>query len=105
VVPRDTWVSANAVESHQPEAVPPKQPPLYHFPKHDDHGPTPCSLLLRAVWTDCLFSSVATAPEILCGEIYSEKVDLWSLGVITYILYVKTRSPWVFTLYHVPLGP
>ena len=35
------------------------------------------------------------APEMLMGEQYDEKVDVWSLGIVTYMLIVQKH----------PLGP
>jgi serine/threonine protein kinase len=32
------------------------------------------------------------APEIIQNKIYNEKVDIWSIGVITYMLLTK-RNP------------
>ena len=32
------------------------------------------------------------APEIIKGEVYNEKVDVWSIGVITYML-LSGRNP------------
>jgi serine/threonine protein kinase len=36
---------------------------------------------------NCLTSCVLAAPEILTAESYDKSVDMWSVGVIIYILY------------------
>ena len=33
------------------------------------------------------------APEILTQDYYDEKVDLWALGVITYLFFSKGKQP------------
>lgn len=33
------------------------------------------------------------APEIITQEFYDEKVDLWALGVITYLIFSKGKFP------------
>jgi serine/threonine protein kinase len=38
--------------------------------------------------------TVILAPEVIKAEAYSKEVDLWSIGVITYFMYVMhTASP------------
>lgn len=39
-----------------------------------------------------LGSPLYMAPEIIKGEVYNEKVDIWSIGVITYML-LSGRNP------------
>jgi len=39
-----------------------------------------------------LGSPLYMAPEIIEGKIYNEKVDIWSIGVITYML-LSGRNP------------
>ncbi len=39
-----------------------------------------------------LGSPLYMAPEIIQNKIYNEKVDIWSIGVITYMLLTK-RNP------------
>lgn len=39
-----------------------------------------------------LGSPLYMAPEIIKGEVYNEKVDVWSIGVITYML-LSGRNP------------
>lgn len=50
-----------------------KTPPSLH---------TPYSLISMTTTNDCSF----TAPEVLAQKPYSQAVDCWSIGVITYIL-------------------
>jgi len=42
--------------------------------------------------TFSLGSPLYTAPEIICGKTYDERVDVWALGVIAYSL-IEGRSP------------
>ena len=42
--------------------------------------------------TTVLGSPLYMAPEIIKGEVYNEKVDIWSIGVITYMI-LSGRNP------------
>ena len=47
----------------------------------------------KATLTDQVGTASFMAPEILTQDLYDEKVDLWALGVITYLLFSKGKYP------------
>lgn len=51
--------------------------------------PFPCFLSLLFFF---IFSCRRTAPEIILGEKYDEKVDMWSVGIIMFILCVASLA-------------
>lgn len=45
----------------------------------------------KATLSDQVGTASYIAPEILSQDFYDEKVDLWALGVITYLLFSKGK--------------
>ena len=56
--------------------------------KLTDYGISKHLLSLSKKFSTKIGSMNMMAPEILKGEMYNEKCDLWSLGIIIYILYL-----------------